>query len=185
MLRVLCLFWLAIMPAWAQGGFLAVNLNQNQVVGGATVGCTVAISSPAPPGGTVVNLWCGDDVQVPPQVVIPAGATYTGFSVVTGATSQPLYVRIQARTADAQRTTYLQVMPPGQASASEQTNTGLQLYKQYPDVGPVYGSGIPYYYPYGYNYGYGWGYPYAEPWARPEHFDSDGYPMMHITGGRR
>lgn len=181
MLRAFCLLLLAVLPAQAQN-FLAVNLNQSQVVGGATVGGTVAISAPAPPGGTAVNLWCGDDVRVPSQVIIPAGQTVTGFSVQTNPTSQPLYVRIQASAGTAQQTTFLQVNPVAAAPQGSNNNTSLQLYKQDPMVSPVYGPGIPYYYPYGYNY---WGYPGPEPWAEPTHFDRDGYPVMRTGGGVR
>ncbi len=167
LLAALCL------PARAQGNFLSLNLNQNQVVGGATLGGTVAISQPAPPGGVLVTLWSGDDVRVPGQVLIPAGSTYTGFSIATSPTSQPLYVRILASTNTARQQTFLQVMPGGATAptASQPRQTGLQLYKQYPMVGPVYGTAVPYY--------YGWGAP--EPWARPTNFDSDGFPMMHTS----
>jgi hypothetical protein len=173
---------LAVLPAQAQT-FLSVNLNQTQVVGGATVGGTVAIPSPAPLGGTCVTLWSGDDVRVPSEVEIPAGATYAGFSVQTSPCSSPQYVRILASTDNARQQTFLQVMPSGVATSSgnNSSSSGLQLYKQYPDVSPVYGSGIPYYYPYGYGY---YGYP-ADPWAEPTRFDSDGFPMMRSAGGRR
>lgn len=183
MKKLFFLFLLALLPAQAQS-FLALNLNQTTVVGGAVVGGTVAISSPAPAGGVAVTLWSGDDVRVPPEVIIPPGQTYVGFSVATNATSSPLYVRIQASTSTARQQTFLQVMPTAQApAASNSSSSNLQLYKQYPTVGPVYGMGVPYYYPYGYNYGYP--YPLTEPWAVPTHFDSDGYPMMQHNGGRR
>lgn len=183
MKRLLFLFLLALLPAQAQS-FLALNLTQTTVVGGSVVGGTVAISSPAPAGGVAVTLWSGDDVRVPAEVVIPPGQTYVGFSVATNPTSQPLYVRIQASTSNSRQQTFLQVMPSTDASAaSNNSSSGLQLYKQDPMVGPVYGPEVPYYYPYGYNYGYP--YPYANPWALPTHFDSDGYPTMRPTGGRR
>ncbi|MCE7870638.1 hypothetical protein DYH09_09700 [bacterium CPR1] len=178
MLRLLCLL-LLVLPAQAQN-FLALNLNQSQVVGGATVGGTVALTNPAPAGGTVVTLWSGDDVRVPSSVIIPAGAKYTGFSVATSPTSQAQYVRIQATAGSLQQQTFLQVLPSGQQTASQPSDSGLQMYKEYPMVGPVYGSGIPYYYPYGY-----YGYPGPNPWAEPTHFDRDGYPMIRSTGGGR
>ncbi|MEW6279013.1 MAG: hypothetical protein AB1758_10345 [Candidatus Eremiobacterota bacterium] len=165
-------------PAQAQT-FLSVNLSQNQVVGGSTVGGTVAVSAPAPAGGLTVSLWSGDEVRVPSSVTIPAGATYTGFSVVTQPTSQPQYVRILASTQNARQQTFLQVMPSAQAPRTSKSDSGLKMYKEYPTVGPVLGAGVPYYYP----YGYGYPYPYADPNAQPTHFDSDGYPMMHTEDG--
>jgi hypothetical protein len=65
-----------------------LSLSSACVRGGLTSIGTLRLSSPAPAGGTVVNLSSDHTsyATVPPSVTIPAGATSTTFTVNT----QPL-----------------------------------------------------------------------------------------------
>jgi hypothetical protein len=86
----------------------ALTLNPANVPGGTASTGTVAISGPAPPGGVLVTLSgppsrggpitknLQNPVSMPPQIMIPAGATSASFSVQTRPVVQSTPVQITA-----------------------------------------------------------------------------------------
>ncbi|MGA8890989.1 MAG: hypothetical protein WB493_05435 [Anaeromyxobacteraceae bacterium] len=50
---------------------------------------TVALASPAPPGGAVVELWTLDGVTMPASVTVPAGQSSVSFAVTTTGSTFP------------------------------------------------------------------------------------------------
>ena len=74
-----------------------ITATPSSVVGGGTSTGTVYLSSPAPVGGTVVNLSASSlDVQVPATVTIPSGSVSTTFTVTAGGVFNAEYVSISA-----------------------------------------------------------------------------------------
>jgi hypothetical protein len=77
----------------------SLSLSSACVRGGLTVTGTIRLSSPAPSGGTVVNLSSDHPysvASVPSSVTVPAGATSTTFTVSTHPQSQTATVTISA-----------------------------------------------------------------------------------------
>jgi uncharacterized protein (TIGR03437 family) len=75
----------------------SVTLSAVSVAGGGTVQGTVALSTPAPAGGTVVALSSSStSASVPAVVTVPAGATSAAFTVSTSAVSANQSVTITA-----------------------------------------------------------------------------------------
>lgn len=79
-------------------GLTNITLNPSSVVGGNSSQGTVTIATPAPAGGTVVQLSSTDSVfaHVPATVTIPFGQTSTNFTVTTTPTPSDEWLVIRA-----------------------------------------------------------------------------------------
>ena len=68
----------------AFASLLSVTTDQPAVAGGGTLGGTVTLAQPAPPGGVTVRLgYSAPPVTFPPTVFIPAGAASARFLITT------------------------------------------------------------------------------------------------------
>ncbi len=94
---------------------VSIGLALNAVVGGNVLSSnTVTLSSPAPAGGWMVNLFCSNPAvaSVPPSVSVAAGATVSSaFSVATSAVSSSTPVTVTASVNGANATALLTVNP--------------------------------------------------------------------------
>jgi hypothetical protein len=91
----------------------AIVLDRTSVLGGGTVHGVVMLSSPAPPGGAVVQLRCDHpDVALPPaRVRVASGVKEAPFQVVTTSVSAAAPVQIRAALGGVALTTVLTVLP--------------------------------------------------------------------------
>jgi hypothetical protein len=73
-----------------------LSLNPAKVFGGNASTGTVTLTTPAPPGGAVVNLGSSNTsvATVPATVTVPAGATSASFTVSTNTVLPPTYSQI-------------------------------------------------------------------------------------------
>jgi len=93
----------------------SLTLNPATVEGGSQPSTgTVTLSAAAPAGGAQVALSSSDSAtaQVPPSVVVPAGATSTTFTVTTSAVAASTSVTISASFGGVSQTASLTVTPP-------------------------------------------------------------------------
>jgi hypothetical protein len=108
----------------------ALSVDLTYLVGGKSAPCTVTLGSPAPAGGTVVELSSSDPaVSVPAQVTVPAGATSMTFTVSSRQITAAARVAITAR-AGVSRTVEFWVVPVGLSlfpTAVRQGETGMGL----------------------------------------------------------
>lgn len=96
------------------GGENALVLSDNSVAGGTTVQATVTLTTPAPAGGTVVELTSDTPMwaSVPASVTVPAGSRVATFNVLTSVVSELTTVGITAELSDATLTAVLTLTPP-------------------------------------------------------------------------
>jgi hypothetical protein len=94
-------------------GPLSVTLNPTSQYGGSNSLGTVTLSSPAPSGGTVVNLSSSNTAvaTVPTSVTVPPGSTSMTFPVSTTDVSFQTLVAITASSGSATESTTLKVNP--------------------------------------------------------------------------
>jgi hypothetical protein len=94
-------------------GPLSVTLNPTSVYGGTTSQGTVTLSSPAPSGGTVVDLSSSNTAvaTVPTSVTVPAGATSATFTASTSDVSFQTLVTFTASAGGATESATLKVNP--------------------------------------------------------------------------
>ena len=97
---------------------VAITLNTNTVLGGATVAGIITLATPAPAGGAVVSLRSSDPVVVVPVVgvVVPGGQTMASFSINTITVSAVRTATITASYAGDMGSATLTVNPPGVAT---------------------------------------------------------------------
>jgi hypothetical protein len=89
----------------------ALTLSRTSVVGGTSFNATVTLSGPAPAAGVVVTLTSSNSalVQVPPSVVVPAGAAAKTVTVTTAATRRYPTVKLTAAYSGVTRTAMVTV----------------------------------------------------------------------------
>lgn len=104
---------LAEFQVLSSGGENALVLGSSSVVGGTTVQATVTLATPAPAGGSVVELTSDVPMlaSVPATVTVPAGNRTATFDVATSAVGEPSSVTITAELPDATLTTSLTLTP--------------------------------------------------------------------------
>jgi hypothetical protein len=106
-------------------GLTNITLNPVAVVGGNNSQGTVSISTPAPAGGSVIQLTSSNTAvaQVPATVTVPAGLMSTTFTIITTPTPSDAISIIKATVGTSTVQTQLTVNAPSIASFSLATNT--------------------------------------------------------------
>lgn len=114
-----------------------VTLTPNVVDGGQTVQGQVTLSTPAQTGGAKVNISVSPSngvVQVPAQIIVPAGQTAATFTVSTNTTINPATFTIKATRGGTSASATLQVRAltftfsvPSVISGGSTTNATIQL----------------------------------------------------------
>lgn len=113
----------------------SVTVSPSVLIGGATSVGTIALNTPAPPGGTVVSLASGNSVvSVPQTVSFSAGSSQATFPIKTKQVTQQNSVTITASLNGSAGSAQLQVVPasivglslsPSTVSGGSQHCTGL------------------------------------------------------------
>jgi Subtilase family len=106
---------LTVTPQPSAGPSLtSLSLTPSSVVGGSPVSGVVALSAPAPTGGTVVSLSSSNTgmVTVPASVTVPAGATGASFTANTSSVTAASTVTVAASYAGTTLNSALTVTPP-------------------------------------------------------------------------
>ena len=96
-----------------------VTVSPQAVTGGSVATCTVTLTAPAPPGGTVVGfLSSNPNVALPPgiAVIVPAGQSTRTLQVTTAPVATATPVTITALLAGVPKPATLTVDPPALAS---------------------------------------------------------------------
>ena len=87
-------------------------LTSSSVVGGNSIGGTVALSAPAPTGGIQITLSSNNpNVQVPATVTVPAGQTMATFTVATSALTAAQSATISATLGSSSQTATISILP--------------------------------------------------------------------------
>jgi len=96
----------------------SLTLSSATVVGGTSVQGTVTLTGAAPAGGAAVTFTGGDPVIVPVNVVVPAGALSTTFSIETRGVGGTISSTITASAGGGSASVVLSVTRPTIATAS-------------------------------------------------------------------